>query len=127
MVHEYLDATRDPALYEFLRYDFSELERRFDGVAATTFSNFPSFPQRYIEVLPATAQRDVSATAIIQPLKVPARAQLFTEHDLISRQFLHAATRRIARREGRREWAVSVRELSAGARSQPAAAGQRRT
>lgn len=124
MVHEYLDSGPDPGLYEFLRHDFSELERRFGGVAAVTFSNFPSFPQRYMEVLPANAEREVASSAVIQPLKVPARPQHFTEHDLVSRQFLAAATRRLARREARREWTMGLRELSAD--SPRSVAGQRR-
>jgi len=125
MVREYLDAGPDPGLYDFLRYDFTELERRHGGVSATTFRNFPSFPQRYIELLPAGAPPEAPPCAVIQPLRVPARAQHFTEHDLVSRQFLPQTTRRIARRETRREWAV-VRGISPGAERPRAAAGHRR-
>ena len=42
------DRIRIPRLYEFLRWDFASLQARFGGVVATTFRNFPSFPQRYI-------------------------------------------------------------------------------
>jgi hypothetical protein len=125
MVHEYLDSGADPELRDFLRYDFEELEQRHGGVVATTFRNFPSFPQRYIEILPVTAQLETPATAVIQPLKVPAGPQHFTECDLVSRQFLEQATRRVSRRETPREWAV-VRELSPGTGRQQAAAGNRR-
>lgn len=125
MVHEYLATNPDPALYDFLRYDFAELERRFGGVVATTFSHFPSFPQRYIEVLPVQTQPQAATAAVIQPLKVPARPQCYTELDLVSRQFLQQATRRIQRREARREWSV-VREVSPGGERHHAAAGQRR-
>src|SRR3954467_3603842 len=49
MTREYLASRPDPALLEFLHWDFSSLQERFGGITATTFSNFPSFPQRYME------------------------------------------------------------------------------
>ena len=85
---EYLATGPDPAVLEFLRYDFSDLEARFGGAVGTTFRTFPSFPQRYIELLPAQAQPELPATVVIQPLRVPSGPQHFTERDLISRQFL---------------------------------------
>ena len=45
--------TRIRRLIDFLRWDFAALHARFGGVTATTFRNFPSFPQRYME--PCTA------------------------------------------------------------------------
>jgi hypothetical protein len=125
MVHDYLDSRPDPALYDFLRHGFADLERRHGGVVATTFRNFPSFPQRYIEILPLNAQTDLPATTVIQPLKVPSGPQQFTEYDLTARQFLERATLRVTRRETRREWGI-VREMSPGAGRLHVAAGNRR-
>ncbi len=105
MVREYLASGPDPATYDFLRYNFEELEQRYGGVVATTFRTFPSFPQRYIELLPGNAQPALPPVTVIQPLKVPAGPQHFTDGDLVSRQFLQMATRRLAgRRTPRREW-----------------------
>ncbi len=125
MVQQYLASVPDPATYEFLRYDFSELEARYGGVMATTFRTFPSFPQRYIELLPHNAQPETPGTKVIQPLKLPAGPQHFTECDLISRQFLQQTTRRIARRDVRRQW-LGMRETAPGAERNRAAAGQAR-
>ena len=47
MVRAYLDSRPDPDIYEFLRYDFEDLDERYGGVVGTTFRTFPSFPQRY--------------------------------------------------------------------------------
>src|SRR5918993_1919841 len=49
MVQDYLAGDPEPALYEFLRYDFDELGARHGSVVGTTFRNFPSFPQRYMQ------------------------------------------------------------------------------
>jgi hypothetical protein len=125
MVNEYLDSDPNPAFYDFLRYDFAALERRYGGVSATTFRNFPSFPQRYIELLPASAEPQTLPSTVIQPLRVPTRSQYFTERDLGVRQFLPETTRRIARREVRREWAT-VRGVSPAVERPRAAAGQQR-
>ncbi len=104
MVAEYLASEPDPSTYDFLRYPFAELEHRYRGVIATTFRNFPSFPQRYIELLPLSAQPETPASTVIQPLRVPAGPQHFTEYDLVSRQFLETATRRLSRGEMPRKW-----------------------
>ena len=56
-----------PDVYDFLRYDFAELDARYGGVAGTTFRTFPSFPQRYIDVLPASMQPDTPSAVRIQP------------------------------------------------------------
>lgn len=95
MVHAYLATKPDPALYDFLRYDFSGLTERFGGVVATTFSNFPSFPQRYMEVidLPASEPR-----VKLEPLKTPAQPPMYTEDNLHIRQFTDASSRRLTRK-----------------------------
>ncbi len=124
MVRDYLATGPDPALLDFLRFRFEELERRHGAVLGTTFRNFPSFPQRYIEVLPPASQLETPATAVIQPLKVPPGPQHFTDYDLVSRQFLHRTTRRVARPE-RREWVIA-RTLSGPVEQHKAAANRRK-
>jgi hypothetical protein len=86
MVREYLASGADPAVCDFLRYGFEELSERFGRVVATTFRTFPSFPQRYIETLPA--QPTAPPCACIQPLRQPQLQTIYTEHDLETRLFL---------------------------------------
>jgi hypothetical protein len=95
MVHAYLATGPDPSLYEFLKYDFAELTARYDGVVGTTFSNFPSFPQRYMEIidLPTT-----EPCVRVEPLKTPAQPALYTEDDLHIRQFTDVSSRRLTRK-----------------------------
>jgi hypothetical protein len=94
MVQSYLATSPDPALYEFLQYDFSQLNERFGGVLATTFRNFPSFPQRYMEPLrlPSADQ-----SIRIEPIKPLTQPVLYTEADLHVRQFTDDRTRRLPR------------------------------
>ncbi len=126
MVREYLASGADPDLYEFLRYDFADLDARYGGVAGTTFRTFPSFPQRYIDVLPASMQPDTPNAVRIQALKTPLTPTRYTDHDLVARQFLERATRRIARRETRRERdAPRQIQLPKGGELERAAATQR--
>ena len=52
MVKQYLATRPDPAVLRFpARQISSALERRYGGVVGTTFRTFPSYPQRYIEVV----------------------------------------------------------------------------
>ncbi len=95
MVHEYLATRPDPALHDFLRMDFATLNDRFGGVVGTTFSNFPSFPQRYMQTidLPAAEPR-----VMLEPLKPPSQPEIYTEDDLNIRQFTDASSRRLTRK-----------------------------
>ena len=96
MVRTYLASRPDPALYEFLRYDFSELTARYGGVVGTAFRQFPSFPQRYIEV--AAEQPDHVEPGIrVEPLKRPSVQTRYTEDDLHVREFLADTSRRLVR------------------------------
>jgi hypothetical protein len=122
MVREYLATDPDPSLFDFLRHDFAALESRFGGLAATTFQGFPSYPQRYIDELPASMQPDTPASVRIQPLKPPAAPTHYTERDLVTRQFLERATRRIARRASRADRASRQMLLPVGAPLERAAA-----
>ena len=98
MVREYLESQPDPDAYEFLRFGFTDLEQRYGGVLATTFRSYPSYPQRYIELVPVSLQPNSAPAVAIEPLKPWAGRTHFTEHDLVPRQFLEASTRRAAPR-----------------------------
>jgi hypothetical protein len=94
MTREYLATRPDPSLLEFLRWNFDELQTRYGGVMATTFRNFPSFPQRYMapcEMLP------VEEGVKVEPVKRLSQPTIYTERDLHVRQFTgRAALRRSA-------------------------------
>jgi len=96
MTRAYLATDPDPALLEFLKWNFSELQTRFGGVTATTFRNFPSFPQRYrspCEMLPIEAEDGVK----VEPVKRLTQPAVYTDDDLHVRQFTgRAALRRSA-------------------------------
>jgi len=93
MTRAYLATRPDPELVDFLRWDFSELQSRFGGVTATTFSNFPSFPQRYMSPC-ATLPVEADAGVKVEPVKRFSQPALYTEHDLHERQFTGRAARR---------------------------------
>lgn len=101
MVGEYFRSRPDPAVYEFLRHSFADLEKKHGGVMGTTFRTFPSYPQRYIDVLPPAKQPPLPRAVRIQAIAAPVAQRHFTEHDLIARQFFARATSRSARRESR--------------------------
>jgi hypothetical protein len=93
MTRAYLATGPDPALFDFLRWNFSELQARYGGVTATTFSNFPSFPQRYMSpcaTLPVEADEGVK----VEPVKRLSQPVLYTERDLHERQFTARAVLR---------------------------------
>ena len=95
MVHQYLDSKPDPQISDFLRHNFDELTTRFGGVVGTTFRAFPSYPQRYTEVLqPQPAPPEVNCR--VEPLKLPRVITNYTDADLMTRQFLLNTTRRAA-------------------------------
>jgi hypothetical protein len=102
MVNAYLATKPDPTAYDFLQYSFDELTSRYGGVAGTTFRSFPSYPQRYEEVLtpqpvasPATAE---FGDCRVEPLKAPPVTTRFNEDDLIIREFLPTASRQLIRK-----------------------------
>ena len=70
-------------------------ERSLRRRGGTTFRNFPSFPQRYMErcEMPAT-----EPLVRIEPLKRPTQPELYTEDDLHIRQFTENSTRRLTRK-----------------------------
>ena len=92
MVQAYLASNPDPALYDFLRDDFVGLTERFGGVAATTFKNFPSFPQRYMEAVDLPASDPLVR---VEPLKRATQPGVYTENDLLVREFTGTTSRRL--------------------------------
>jgi hypothetical protein len=92
MVREYVAGGPAPAICEFLTMDFDGLVKRYGGVAATTFREFPAFPQRYRERL-ADQPRGPRAAQVV-PLSRRTPRRHFTEADLVTREFLPDVTRR---------------------------------
>jgi hypothetical protein len=101
MVQAYLASSPDPDVYEFLRDDFDQLERRHGGVVGTAFRAFPSYPQRYIERLsdqpPPPADADLAGVQV-EPVRTSRQRELFTEDDLHIRQFDRETSRRLVRK-----------------------------
>jgi len=95
MVKAYLASGPDPEMYEFLRDDFAGLNARYGGVVSTTFRNFPSFPQRYMERL---EMPPADCSVRIEPLKPFTQPVLYTEDDLHIRQFTGSRTNRLSRK-----------------------------
>jgi hypothetical protein len=96
MVGTYLASNPDPETYEFLKYDFAGLHARYGGVAGTTFRNFPSYPQVYLDRL--NPQLAIPAETAIVPLRAPSQPRVYTEADLELRAFHASGARRITRR-----------------------------
>lgn len=90
MTRAYLASGPDPALLDFLRWDFAALQSRHGGVTATTFSNFPSFPQRYMSPV-ATLPVDADEGVKVEPVKRFSQPVLYTERDLHVREFTGGA------------------------------------
>jgi len=91
-VKAYLRTQPDPAVYEFLRYDFAGLAARYGQVVATTFRNFPSYPQIYLD--PLAEQPHGPDTPEIVRLRRVSQPRLYTQHDVITREFNPRGTRR---------------------------------
>jgi hypothetical protein len=96
MVRSYLASGPNPDLYQFLQQDFRQLVDRFGGVTATTFKNFPSYPQRYMEALEAAP---IDPAVKVERLKPQTQPLVYTADDLHLRQFTEATTRRLTRTE----------------------------
>jgi hypothetical protein len=98
MVHHYLDSRPDPAVTEFLKYDLDELSAKFGGVVGTTFRSFPSYPQRYTEVLDPQPLAPADMSCRVEALKVPRVKAHFSEDDLAVRQFLPHSSHQLVRK-----------------------------
>ena len=95
MVRAYLATAPDPRRYEFLRYDFAGLQARYGTILCTTFRNFPSFPQRYVEPLPQQPS-EPQLSVPVEPIRRGTQPVLYTEHDVAHREFTGGGTRRVA-------------------------------
>ena len=73
MVNQYLATKPDPAVYDFLTHNLAELTGRFGGVAGTAFKSFPSYPQRYTQVLDPQPAATPDMNCRVEPLKVASR------------------------------------------------------
>ena len=98
MVNQYLDTKPDPETTDFLQYNFAELSSRFGGIAGTAFRGFPSYPQRYTEVLDPQPLPPPDLTCRVEALKVPRVTTTFSEDDLVMREFLPQTSRRVIRK-----------------------------
>src|SRR5262249_48640199 len=92
LVQMYLDTKPDRSLYEFLRYDFDSLERRYGRIVGTAFRTFPSYPQLYLEPLP---EQPTAVGERVVPMKFPVRRQRYTDADLDLRIFFQDGSRRL--------------------------------
>jgi hypothetical protein len=92
LVQMYLDTKPDRSIYEFLRYDFDSLERKYGRIVGTAFKSFPSYPQLYLEPL---AEQPVAVGERIVPMKFPVRRQRYTDADLDLRIFFQDGSRRL--------------------------------
>lgn len=97
MVKQYIASNPDPAAWDFLQYSFEDLRTRFGSVTGTAFRGFPSYPQRYTEVLEPQPVAAPDMMCPVEPLKVPRVTTHFTDRDLVVREFL-PTTSRVARR-----------------------------
>ncbi len=96
MVSQYLDSKPNPATYDFLMHDFETLRTKCGGVTGTSFTPFPSYPQRFLErVDPQPATADPSVAGVdIEPWRTGTRRSHFTDEPLHTREFLHESSRR---------------------------------
>ena len=98
MVNQYVATNPNPAVYDFLRYNLAELTASHGGVVGTTFRSFPSYPQRYMEVLNPQPEAAADMTCRVEPLKVARVRTKFTEDDLAIREFLPGTSRQLIRK-----------------------------
>jgi hypothetical protein len=92
-VRGYLATRPDPARVAFLRDDFRGLTRRYGAVAGLTFRNFPSYPQRFPEVL--ASQPDAPDVRIVK-LAGSTQPRRYTDKDLQLRCFTLRGTHRVS-------------------------------
>jgi hypothetical protein len=96
LVQQYLQSSPDPALTEFLRYDFEGLRARYGGVVAATFRAFPSYPRRYRESVEGLPLPTELQNARVEKVVDPVAAKVFTADDLQLRQFSGTGSRVVA-------------------------------
>jgi len=83
LVCAYLETAPSPDILEVVMHDFATLKARHGLVAGTTFRD-GSYPQRYAHVVDG---QPVDPTVLVEPFKdAPVRA-IFTDADLVVRDF----------------------------------------
>lgn len=98
MVHMYLDSQPSATVFDFLKDDFTTLEKRFGGVVAASFRPVPSFPQRYMERLPVQVACEADTEGVtVEPLRVPQPLTRYTDDHIHIRQFTVEPLRRSPR------------------------------
>ena len=95
MTKQYLASRPDQDVLDFLKHDFTDLERRHGRVTGTTFRTFPSYPQRYVEVV--NDQPVVEPGVRVEPVRKVALPTRYTADDLDVREFGTRASRRLQR------------------------------
>ena len=71
------------------------LNKRHNRVVATSFRTFPSYPQRFIERLPAQPPCDASLASVdVEPWREGRRRECYSETDLHVREFTLETSRR---------------------------------
>ena len=98
MVQQYLDTKPNPETYDFLQHNFEEMETRFGGICGTTFRGYPSYPQRYTEVVSPQPEPPADVDCRVEALKVPRVMTRFSEDDLVMREFLRNTSRQLIRK-----------------------------
>jgi hypothetical protein len=97
LVRMYLATKPDPGVYDFLTDDFAGLIAKHGRVVGTTFRNFPSYPQIYLERLSdQSLALDAGADASVVPLRKPSQPPVYGEADLDLREFHSCGARRLA-------------------------------
>lgn len=97
-VRDYLHSRPDPAIYEFLRYDFAGLTARYGAIVATAFRNYPSYPQIYLERL--ANQPPGPAGQVIVPVKATSQPPRYADADIMVREFSARGSRRFRPNNG---------------------------
>jgi hypothetical protein len=98
MVNEYVASKPNPAVYQFLEYNYHDIQTRFGGMVGTTFRGFPSYPQRFTEVLRPQPESPAEVDCPVEPLKVARIETTFTEDSLVMREFLPTTSRQLVRK-----------------------------
>jgi hypothetical protein len=94
MVRQYLATDPDPRVYDFLRHDFTTLQSRYGRITGATFRNYPSYPQRYAEVL-AQQPLEPDIPGPIAALPRQCQPDRYGDADVIVREFSATAARRL--------------------------------
>ena len=96
MVNQYLESKPDPQMSSFLAHDFDSLVQRFGGVGGVTFRAFPSYPQRFTEVMSPQPPAPPDADCRVEPLALARITTAFTDEDMVLRQFFRTTSRKVA-------------------------------